>query len=207
MKNIFKFLSIALVAGALMVACNPDDENGTTDTTGNNPQPQPQPQVEDGYVITMDGASWTAAVVLGRYNEAGVDQNGNPYDAYLTIQANKAETQGSPYVQGFLQAAVVSNGTNESTGGDIMQYRDPNDIYTDNDGVLGEAGGQYYNFIPDPSSFVENVTAVDLNALKISANWTENYLDIPTYIANQGSYTGAKVMSGVLTNVVWTAAK
>lgn len=201
MKNIFKLMGLALIAGSMMfVACNKDDEgNGGN---GNNPTPEP-----DGYYITMDGDSWQPVEILGRYNEAGVDDDGNAYDAYMTMQVNKTEAEDSPYILGYLQATTISNGTYESTGGDIMNYRDVNDIYTDNDGVLGTAGGQYYNFVADRTSFVENITAIDLNATTMSGDWTENYLDLPTYIANNGAFTGAKTLSGVMRNITWTAAK
>ncbi len=199
MKNIFKVMGIAILACSMMVACGNDEENeGNNNNNGGNTEPQ----VEEGFVVTKDGSSWTAVEFLGRYNEAGAD-----FDAYLTVEAYQTTAEDSPCVAGFLQATVISGATYESTGGDIINYRDVNDIYEDTEGVLGDAGGQYYNFVSDPSSFVENITAIDVNATTISGNWTENYVDIPTYIANGGTYDGAKVLSGVMTNATWTAAK
>jgi len=198
MKNIFKIMGIAVLACSMMVACGKDEETDNTDNNGGNTEPQ----VEEGFVVTKDGSSWTAVEFLARYNEADAD-----FDAYLTVEAYQTTAEDSPLVAGFLQATVISGGTYESTGGDIINYRDVNDLYEDTDGVLGEAGAQYYNFVPDYESFVENITAIDVNATTISGNWTENYVDIATYIANNGTYDGAKVLSGVLTNATWTAAK
>lgn len=54
MKNIFKFMGVALLACSLvMVSCKKDDENGSDSTTpGTDPQPQPQPST---VVITWGG--------------------------------------------------------------------------------------------------------------------------------------------------------
>ena len=150
-------------------------------------------------VITMDGNSWTAVNFYGQYNEAS-----EQYSAYLTLEAYKTAAEDSPYVRGWLQAAVVS--TNYAETEDYMSYRDDNDLYVDEAGVLGgDPGESYYNFIANRNTFVENITAIDLNACKMSATWSEDYVDLPTYIANNGGFAGAKVISGTLTNAVWTA--
>lgn len=77
MKNIFKFLGIALMACSLtMVACNKDDDkktDSTADTGKVNPQPQPQPQPEVSEAIVAINST----PIDFNYTEAGEDQTGN----------------------------------------------------------------------------------------------------------------------------------
>lgn len=204
MKNIFKIMGIAVLACGMMVACNKPEEDNNNNNNDNGGGNNNQQEQQDGFFVTMKGATWQAVDFLARYTEET-----EQYDAYLTLEAYKTADDDSPYVKGFLQASVVSGATYNSTGGDYITYTDPNDIYVDSEGILSRDGqpGQYYNFAPDVSSFVENITAIDVNATKISGDWKINYVDIPTYIANQGSYAGAQEMKGVMRNAVWTAAK
>lgn len=184
MKNIFKVMGVALLACSMvMVSCKKDDEND------NN--------VTEGIVINMDGENWTPVDFYGQDYPAGTTQSGTPYDAFIAVEMYKTTAADSPYLEGTLQAAVCSGATYQSTAGDIIEYRDENDIFQ-------YQGQNYWNFIADQNSFVENVTAVDLNACKMSANWTENYNSAEGYVATQ---TFPKVMNGTITNATWTVAQ
>lgn len=72
MKNIFKFMGIALMAGAMMVACNPDTPE-PEDTTPDTPTPQPTVSAK----VTFGSVSWDASVAevfTGNYANFGVNE-------------------------------------------------------------------------------------------------------------------------------------
>ncbi|MCR5065995.1 MAG: hypothetical protein K6A67_09560 [Bacteroidales bacterium] len=57
MKNIFKFMGLALIAGSLMfTACKKDDDTNTNNDTTNNNQEETIP---DGVKVTFGTDSWT----------------------------------------------------------------------------------------------------------------------------------------------------
>ena len=65
MKNIFKFMGIALMAGSLMVACNPE-ENEPTDSTPSTPTdttPVTPPAPQSTLTINWDGAAAQVGIV------------------------------------------------------------------------------------------------------------------------------------------------
>lgn len=175
---------MAAIAGSLMVACGDDDDDDADIANG-------------AYEITMNGSNWTVAEFYAQWNEGGQTQSGATYNPYLAVEMCKTTAEDSPYIQGSLAAAVISNGTYQSTSGDYMQYCDENDLFE-------YQGESYYNFVPDRNSFVENITAIDLNACKLSGNWTENYNDGEGYIATRSfPYT----MTGKMNNSQWTAVE
>lgn len=185
MKKFFRFFAMAAIAGSLMVACSDDDDDDADIANG-------------AYEITMNGSNWTVAEFYAQWNEGGViEESGEEYDPYIAVEMCKTSAEDSPYISGSLAAAVISNGTYQSTHGDYMQYRDDNDLYE-------YQGQSYYNFVPNKQSFVENITAIDLNACKLSGNWTENYNDCEGYIAN-GSFP--YTMTGKMNNSQWTAVE
>ncbi|MBO7497714.1 MAG: hypothetical protein J6T64_00800 [Bacteroidaceae bacterium] len=184
MKKFFRFFAMAAIAGSLMVACGDDDDDDADIANG-------------AYEITMNGSNWTVAEFYAQWNEGGVLESGAEYDPYLAVEMCKTTAEDSPYITGSLAAAVISNGTYQSTSGDYMQYCDDNDLFE-------YQGQSYYNFVPDRNSFVENITAIDLNACKLSGNWTENYNDGEGYIATSSfPYT----MTGKMNNSQWTAVE
>lgn len=63
MKNIFKFLGIALMASAMMVACGDPENENPTDTT---PTVDPTPTIADGWKVTFDGNAWTPDVTTAQ---------------------------------------------------------------------------------------------------------------------------------------------
>lgn len=184
MKKFFRFFAMAAIAGSLMVACGDDDDDDADIANG-------------AYEITMNGSNWTVAEFYAQWQEGGELESGAEYDPYLAVEMCKTTAEDSPYISGSLAAAVISNGTYQSTYGDYMQYCDDNDLYQ-------YQGQSYYNFVPDKNSFVENITAIDLNACKLSGNWTENYNDCEGYI-NSGSFP--YTMTGKMNNSEWTAVE
>lgn len=188
MKNIFKFMGIALMACSLtFVSCSSDDENEEGGNT-NNP-------------------SFTAT--LGSETMTVIDFKAADHsdEGYLTVYGYESTASDSRFVQGFLETTPGTYDY-EGTDGDIMSWRDPSYIYTDTEGLLGDAGGQYWGYTTNPSSFQENVTAVDLNALTMSATWTAEVFHIEDYIA-AGGMNGIEMtpFSGSINNMTWTWAQ
>ena len=146
--------------------------------------------------ITFNGASWTAA------NAIGIDKTAENWIYFYFFKV--ASSQENPYCEGALESVPVANATNESTGGDNMNYRDPDYTYYDADGTLGQGEGvTYWGWNSISSTFVENITAVDLNALSISGNWSVEVGDVATY-AQTGSWGTLRPFTGVMTNATWT---
>ena len=86
-----------------------------------------------------------------------------------------------------------------------MRYRDENDIV--------QAGNQsVYNFYPNTASWAETISAIDLTALTLSGNWSEqattypdaaaNY-DATTQTVNFANCTEAYTLKGTMQNIHW----
>ena len=197
-----KFLGIALLAcGLMFTSCKKDDKTADNNNNSENPGGGGGQTTPDGATITFNGTTWTAAAVQA------VDYTD---DGYVTLYMEKTAGCSSQYndvfMQGFLESTVVANATYESTGGDIMNYRDPNFTYTDNDNVLGQGAGQtYWGWSVNPSTFVENITAVDLNALTMSGNFSEQIYALEDYVAAGGQVPSNTLpCTGTLKNMTWT---
>ena len=192
MKNIFKFMGIALMACSLTVACGSDENDD------NNNE---EPQNTASFVVTLDNENMQVTEFLA------VDHTA---EGYLTVYGYESADQNSRFVQGFLESTVVSDATYESTSGDIMQFKDPANTYYDADGILSQEGqpGTYYNHYTKPATFIENVTAVDLNALTMSANWTAKIVMLSDAVA-AGSFDAAPEhdFSGNINNMTWAWAQ
>lgn len=188
MKNIFKVMGVALLAcSMIMVSCKKDDENST----------ESKMSVKHG-TTAFDAAS----VMAVDYTAEG----------YITLYGFKNASAGDNdiFVQGYLESTVIANATYESTGGDIMNYRDPNITFTDTENLLGQgAGGTYWGILTVPSTFIENITAVDLNALTMSGNWSAKTVLTEDYAENGASFNGLTQMTdftGDMVNMTWTWA-
>lgn len=206
-----KFLGIALLAcGMMFTSCKKDDTTANNNNNsgqsenpggggGTNPGGGGGQTTPDGTTITFNGSTWTAA------NLGAVDHTSDNYLTFIIEKTSGCSSQATDtYLQGFMESVVIADATYESTEGDCMSYYDPSYIYTDNDGVLGDAGGQYWGWNAYKQSFVENVTAVDLNALTMSANFTEDVFDIVDYINAGGLPDNMYQLKGTMTNAHWT---
>ncbi len=149
----------------------------------------------DSYTkITFQNNSWNAATVWG------YDYSAENYLAFVIFKTDESDT----YLQGWLMT-TPGEYTYETSGGDYFKYYDPNDTWTDADGVLGQgAGVSFYRWNADPYSFVENITAVDLNNLTYNATWSEECFDVEQYAATGGSdYGTTQTLTGELVNATW----
>ena len=144
--------------------------------------------------ITFNGTSWVAA------NALAIDHSD---EDYLTIYFFKvASSQEDIYTNGFLECVPVSNATYESTGGDIMHYRDPNYTWYDENNLLGQGQVTYWGYNTLSNTFLENITGCDLNTLTLSGNWSAEVGDVETY-ATTGDWGNTYAFSGKLTNAEW----
>jgi len=222
MKNIFKLMGVALIAGSMLfVACGKDDNNDDNNNNNNNNNNQPT----SSYKISLAGNTWEPGVVRvydntadnyitikAMYDEADaakVDAFATEYATYIQYgYADEGMGAEKPYVRGFLES-VVGEYDYASTQ-DRMIFYDPTHTYTLADTIILGTDtiepGDYYRYNAISSSFTEKITAVDLNALTMSATWSENVFDFEqAYVVNQGqSYGDLFPLEGVLNNYKWT---
>ncbi|MCR5445062.1 MAG: hypothetical protein K6E96_05215 [Bacteroidales bacterium] len=204
MKNIFKFLSIALMAGAMMVACG-DDPVEPTDTTPDTPQP-PAPQQASYKVTYPQGeAAWEPGA------NVFVDHTA---DNYMTIYTWKSaddymvtQSPADIMLNGFMETVACTDATNESTDGDCMNLYDPTHLFHYDGDDQNEAGDYLkYSTSGLEATFVETVTSFDANTMRYNANWAQQYMDVEA-LATTGAQSYGE-MSGVFTNfpIEWYSA-
>lgn len=147
--------------------------------------------------ITFNGNSWNAA------NQLGYDYTSDGYITFVIFKT--ANDANDIYLQGFLESTPCQGATYESTSGDYFKYYDANNTWVDEDGALGQgAGAEFYRYNAVAETFVENINAVDLNALTINATWSEDIFDIANYVANGGDYGQTWPLTGEMNNSTWT---
>lgn len=208
-----RFLGIALLACTMMCVSCKKDKPTPSDNTTENPSGGDTPGGGGdtpgggeipicGVTITLDGSSWNAA------NMVAVDHTDQSYIAPYFFKTENS-TQ-DVYVRGFMES-VVGEFTYQSTH-DIMYYTDPNFTYTDETGEYGEAmgaqnpqPGDVYSGWVSITDFTENITAIDLNALTMSATFSQS-LATAADIAAAGYQVPSTLHSleGLLDNANWT---
>lgn len=211
-----KILGIALLACTMMcVSCKKDNPKPNDNTTenpsggGNTPggggeTPGGGEVPICGVTIKLDGTPWNAA------NMVAVDHTTQNYIApYFFKTENSTE---DIYVRGFMES-VVGEYTYQTTQ-DIMYYTDPSFTYTDETGEYGQAmgaqnpqPGDVYSGWVSITDFTENITAVDLNALTMSATFSQSLATASDIVA-AGYQVPSTLHSleGVLDNANWTWA-
>lgn len=145
-------------------------------------------------IITFNDTSWEPA------NVVGIDYTSQDYITFYFYKV--ANSQDDVFCYGFLESTTGSFDY-ENSGGDIMYYRDPNHLIPDDLTLLPDDPGPHWGWESFPSSFVEHITAVDLNNLTISGDWSVEVGDILTYYATDD--WGATIpFTGVMENTHWT---
>ena len=198
MKNIFKFLGLAVLACGMMVACGNDTPEEGNDTTPVNPNP-PAPQ--ESYKINYL-SEWEVGATAWLDH---TDEN------YLTIYAWKSAddamvTQGfsDVLIYGFMES-VPGESDYTASAGDCMNLTDPTSTFYYEGDDNNEAGNYYkYTTATTKSTFVENVTSFDANTMRYTATWAEQYMDVEAYLAGNEVYGE---MTGTIVNypVVWAS--
>lgn len=145
-----------------------------------------------GVTISFNGSTWTAAQV-NAYDYSA--------DGYLTFVFFKtANSQDDIYMQGWLESTVGSYDYNSTQ--DYFKYYDVNNTYYDETGELGQGEGvTFYNWTPEPTTFVENITAIDLNNKSISATFSEDLYQLSDYVQGIDQYY---TLNGTMNNATWT---
>ena len=164
-------------------------------------EPIPAPPTPSGSTtVSFNGTSWEAA------NMSAVDKSSQ---GYLYVEFFKvANSEDNIYCDGYLETTPGNDYNYQNTGGDIMNYRDPNYTYYDAEGILSEDGepGTYWGWNTNSSSFAEVITAVDLNALTMSGNWSADVFTAEDYVTylHDGTMPAMYPFSGVIDNMPWT---
>lgn len=209
-----KFLGIALLAcGLMFTSCkkdNPEPTDNTSETpgggetSGGGETPTNVAKIN----FTGDNTTWNAHKVVA------VDKTAQ---SYLPIYFYKtADEDNGIHVSGFLESVVGSY--TYATTYDLMYYTDPNFNYTDETGELGVALGEedpqpgdvYSGWltISGGDNFVENITAIDLNALTMSATFTQKIVKTADVVAAGYQVPSTKYdLNGTLTNASWEWAQ
>lgn len=207
MKNIFKFFGIAVLACGMMVACGEDPVEPNDTTPTDNPQPHPQ---TPKFTVSFNGSTWDAAASLFSHTNQGantLDENWLILYGFKNADDATALLGGSnptqPYVSGTMMT-IVGSYTNQTSGGDAVTYTDPTDIYAYG-GDDQNPAGNYLRWNAIKSTFVENITAIDLTARTMSATFSCDHFDLEQYEANGGTSYGTTVtLNGTLENYGWT---
>lgn len=199
MKNFFKILGVALIAGSMLfVACKKDEEN--TNNGGNGGNNTPTDTTPTTPTDPVDPPAPTTVMTL---NIDGVDYDVDQFQA--------------GYYEGTLYLIPVS-----TTGGGLqiesaqtVGVHDTNDMgsnwgvcyfpATDDESELyftynGTRYPRWENMIGDD---VETITAIDLNAHTISMEYSGTMLDCEMYY-NQGQQVVLKTTAVNLQNAEWT---
>lgn len=153
-----------------------------------------QQHFEDGATVSFQGNTWIAASI-GAFDFSS--------DGYLTFYIFKtANDQNDVYLRGWLEN-TPGNYNFDSTG-DYFLMCDNNNLWIDEDGIIGDSGSSYYHWQVDKSTFVEHITAVDLNNKTINATWSEDMFSIEDYVENGGTPTQFYPLSCQMVNATWT---
>ena len=200
MKNFFKILGVALIAGSMLfVACKKDEENNgnngnnggnnntPTDTTPSTPtDPDDPPTPNTIMTMNIDGVDYDI-----------VEFQGGTYNSNLYL---------FPYVStGHLQIqsaqTVGVHDTNDmgNTWG-ICWFPDSQD---DADLYFTYNNQQYPRWENMFGDDVQTITAIDLNAHTISMEYTGTLLDCEMYY-NQGEQVVYMEFAANLQNAEWT---
>ena len=158
------------------------------------------PVVQGSTTVSFNGTSWEAA------NMSAVDKSSQ---GYLYVEFFKvANSEDNIYCDGYLETTPGDDYNYQNTGGDIMNYRDPNYTYYDAQGILSEDGepGTYWGWNTNSSSFAEVITAVDLNALTMSGSWSADVFTAEDYVTylQSGTMPAMYPFSGNIDNMPWT---
>ena len=153
-----------------------------------------QQHFEDGATVSFQGNTWIAASI------SAVDFTS---EGYLTFYIFKtAGDQNDVYLRGWLEN-TPGNYNYDSTG-DYFLMCDNNNLWIDEDGIIGDSGSSYYHWQVDKRTFVEHITAVDLNNKTINATWSEELFSIEDYVNGGGYNFTTYPLTCHMVNATWT---
>lgn len=154
---------------------------------------------EGTMTINFNGTSW---------QPYSVDFYNHTYENYIGIDAYKSSNLNNDANVIFFLEAFTGSYTYDDYYS-YADYQDPNHTFTPTETriINGDtliAGNNYYKYVTVRSSYRENITAIDLSALTISATWSEDVIDYEQYYNNYGVNYNTYTLSGTLNNYHWT---
>jgi hypothetical protein len=158
MKKAFKFMALALMAGALVVACSKDNDNDNS-----NPDPNPG---QSSYSLTFGGQ---ALDVAGYYSAAHGDVQG--YHMWLFQCAQKAE--GDQVFFPYYVAYFLGASKTEAQVYDIELYKET---------YLQDANGNMYGDWQLDKMNSLNCTAMDATTGVVSLVANASMYDLDEYV-------------------------
>lgn len=191
MKNIFKLMGLALIAGSMMfVACNKDDE-GNGGNGNNTPEP-----VKNEVKVTFGSNSWTAQYskcVVSAQQQAIVLAacEGTASTSYPQIQFYM-EWDGAPAAGTFTGEPSVDLTAGEANAGNPYLW-----YFTDDQNIINFGGNPAGNWWANPVEM--NITTLDLDALTISATATATMADLLSCLQNGTAWENAETRALTLT--------
>lgn len=207
MKNIFKFLGIAVLACGMMVSCGKDNPEEGTDTTPVNPQPQNTTSAK----VTLGTISWDAAIAevfTGNYDQYSL----NEYYLYKTSK------QEFPFIEMMMQATPGTYNATATLGQADAGYTyygwQSMDIYDLNYFEANvfqsqtSSGQTVYRGDWRPVSADLTVTSFDLNSLTASYNLTATMYDYASWyqdLVTNAEDADTKDLTVAVNNYVFTA--
>lgn len=187
MKNIFKFMSMALVASALMVACGDKNENNE-DTTPSTPVTPTTVKT-----VNFDGSEWTAAgIYMEDYSSYGL--------YYWSVEGGSNTTDPMTFGYSGNNAGRTYELDNQSSGTAGYYYW----MYLRNDDDYTEAMAsdstmkEYPNW--QPYTAINNFQAFDANAKTVTMTVNAQVFDLAAY--NQGEQI-IKQLTVTLKDAAW----
>jgi hypothetical protein len=193
MKNIFKFMGIALMACSLMVACGPKDDPEQNDTT---PQEAPIP---DGVSFTFDGVTTTNWA----YTDASYyDEYSQFYLMYLISE--------SSYLGGFqcwINAAVADQSLTADAADNFALTDQQTIEYWKEHGLTNEAQTAIWGDYWTKTANI-NVKAFDMTALTVTAKFDGVMFSAYDVYLNGVAFASAPTapFAGTIGNLSLTAA-
>ena len=208
MKNIFKFMGMALIAGSLLfVACNKDEN----DDNGNNNNNQNQPATPKA-TVTFGSATWEVGASVG--TNQYVAQYGLMYERLYKVD------EQLPYVDLF---HTPTAGTYTTEANIATQYEGTDSAYTD---VSGDTDADHvYSIEYGEQTQVQTqsgyhgdwamlnatmtISSFDANALKASFNVTARMYDYYSWmysLVNDVEDADVENLTIAVENFTFTAA-
>ena len=187
MKNIFKLMGLALIAGSMMfVACNKDENENNN--SNNNQEPTYKVNV------TWGTDTWGTDNI---YWEQLSYQSGEPAPLFVW-QAEKSAAATDPYCYGYTgdEMGTFTWDPNDETG--FASYYDW--FYFRNDDDYTEYNGKEYPTC-QPSEFTTVISALDVTAATVSMAVTGKTFDLEAYLQQQTVETDMTVN---VNNATWT---
>ncbi|MBQ8703547.1 MAG: hypothetical protein IJ524_04160 [Bacteroidales bacterium] len=177
MKNIFKFLGIALMASAMMVACGEKENTDPTDTTPTvNPTPDPTPATAS-IDVTFGATQWSTDANSAALLYTGYISQYNVIEArvFKTAQQYPFFDYTGTITGGTYELSATTGIQNEGTDSAYVYYSWPNDasyisiFYADDNYFAystNSQGNAIYTGDWHPVTAKVTINAFDANTLK-----------------------------------------